>query len=85
MAERGDDLMIDKVTFDPLAGQSHTERIVVRHGRVRRLEFSLAQPTPEQLAGMLRDAGFGEVEALDETGEAYTVGSRRLLMRARRT
>lgn len=84
LAERGDDLMLDKVSFDPLAGRSHTERIVVRDGRVRRLWFSLAQPTPEQLAGMLREAGFGDVEALDERGEPYKVGARRLVMRARR-
>ena len=84
LAERGDDLMIDKVTFDPLAGRSHTERIVVRAGRVRRLRFTLAQPTPEHLAAMLRDAGFDEVEAFDESGEPYRAGSRRLVMRARR-
>jgi SAM-dependent methyltransferase len=84
LAERGDDLMIDKVTFDPLWGRSHTERIVVRDGRVRRLHFTLAQPTPEQLAAMLRDAGFGKVEAFNEGGEPYRAGSRRLVIRARR-
>jgi hypothetical protein len=84
LAERGDDLMIDKVSFNPVAGRSHTERIVVRGGRVRRLHFTLAQPTPDELAGMLRDAGFTEVEALDESGGPYTVGARRLVMRARR-
>jgi hypothetical protein len=84
LAERGDDLMIDKVGFDPVGGRSHTERIVVRDGRVRRLHFTLAQPTPDGLARMLRDAGFSEVDALDETGAPYTVGARRLVMRARR-
>jgi SAM-dependent methyltransferase len=84
LAERGDDLMIDKVGFDPAAGRSHTERIVVRDGRGRRLQFTLAQPTPDGLARMLRDAGFSEVDVLDETGAPYTVGARRLVMRARR-
>ncbi|HEY2601715.1 MAG TPA: class I SAM-dependent methyltransferase [Thermoleophilaceae bacterium] len=83
MAERGDDLMIDKVTFDPLLGRSHTERIIVRDGRVRRAEFSLAQPTAADLAGMLRDAGFADVRALDEAGRPFTQRSRRLLMLAR--
>ena len=84
LAERGDDLMIDKVSVDLVAGRSHTERIVVREGRVRRLHFELAQPTPEQLAGALRSAGFADVDALDESGEPYKVGSRRLVIRARR-
>lgn len=84
LADRGDDLMIDKVTFDAVLGRSNTERIVVRGGRVRRVHFTLAQYTPEQLAGMLRSAGFADVDALDESGETYKVGSRRLVMRARR-
>jgi SAM-dependent methyltransferase len=83
MSEHGDDLMIDKVTFDPLAGRTNTERIIVRDGGVRRVHFSLAQPTAAELAGMLRDAGFGDVRALDENGDTFTARSRRLLMLAR--
>jgi SAM-dependent methyltransferase len=83
LMERGDDLMLDKVSFDPLAGRSHTERIIVRAGEVRRTGFSLAQPTAEDLARMLRDAGFTDVRALDESGETFTARSRRLLMLAR--
>ena len=83
MTERGDDLMIDKVSLDPVAGRSHTERILVREGRVRRTGFSLAQPTAEQLGEMLRESGFEEVRALDESGEPFGVRSRRLLVLAR--
>lgn len=83
LTERGDDLMIDKVTFDPVAGRSHTERIIVRDGRVRRTGFALAQPTVPELARMLRDAGFAHVEALDESGGPFKVGSRRVIMLAR--
>jgi SAM-dependent methyltransferase len=82
MTERGDDLMIDKVTFDLGAGRSHTDRIVVRDGRVSRTEFSLSQPTASQLAAWLREAGFGTVETLDETGEPVRPQSRRLVVRA---
>jgi SAM-dependent methyltransferase len=83
ITERGDDLMIDKVTLDPLAGRSHTERILVRDGIVRRTGFSLAQPTAEQLREMLRESGFEEIRALDESGEPFGIGSRRLLVLAR--
>jgi SAM-dependent methyltransferase len=83
MTERGDDLQIDKVSFDPVAGRSHTERILVRDGKVRRTGFTLAQPTAAQLVGMLRDAGFEDVRVLDETGEPFSAKSRRLLVLAR--
>lgn len=42
VAERDDDFLIERVRFDPLAGRSRTERIVVRDGYVRRFRFSLA-------------------------------------------
>jgi SAM-dependent methyltransferase len=82
MVERGDDLQIDKVTFDPVAGRSQTERIIVRDGRVRRTGFSLAQPTAAQLVEMLHQAGFDRVRAFDETGAEFTTKSRRLLVLA---
>jgi SAM-dependent methyltransferase len=82
MTERGDDLQIDKVSFDPVAGRSHTERIIVRDGKVRRTDFTLAQPTAAQLADMLRAAGFDDIRALDESGEKFEIHGRRLLMLA---
>jgi len=83
LGERGDDLLIDKVSYDPAAGRSTTERIVVRAGKVRRMHFSLAQPTASELARMLREAGFEDVRALNENGDEFTTRSRRLLMLAR--
>ena len=83
LGERGDDLLIDKVSYDPAAGRSTTERIVVRAGKVRRMHFSLAQPTASELARMLREAGFDDVRALNENGDEFTTRSRRLLMLAR--
>jgi hypothetical protein len=74
--------MIDRVTFDLGAGRSHTDRITVRGGRVSRTRFSLSQPTASQLADWLREAGFGAVETLDETGEPIRPQSRRLVIRA---
>ena len=50
---------------------------------MRRVGFSLAQPTPSELARMLHDLGFDEVRALDETGAPLTPSSRRTLMLAR--
>jgi SAM-dependent methyltransferase len=82
MTERGDDVMVDRVSFDLASGRSHTERITVRDGRVSRSEFSLSQPTASQLAEWVQEAGFETVEMLDETGEPIRPQSRRLVVRA---
>lgn len=82
--ERGDDLMIDRVTFDPATGRTATDRVIVRDGRVRRQHFELRVFTAPELRDWLLDAGFQAVDALDERGEPYGPGARRLVMLARR-
>ena len=84
VAERDDDFLIERVRFDPLAGRSRTERIVVRDGRVRRFRFSLATPPAAQLSEWLKDAGFSRVEAYGQHGEPLRFDSRRLVMLATR-
>ena len=46
VAERGDDLMVDRITYDPVEHRSTTNRYVVRGGRVRKLQFTLEQVPP---------------------------------------
>jgi SAM-dependent methyltransferase len=82
--ERGDDLVVDRARFDPVAGRSTTERIVVRDGRVRRTQFTLRMPTFPELHGWLADAGFSHARALDEHGAPFASGARRLLVLATR-
>ena len=84
LTERGDDLMIDRVTFDAAAGFSHTERIVVRGGRVRRTGFSLQVLTAPDVAERLRQAGFRTVAVYGEDGERFRYDSRRLIVVAER-
>jgi SAM-dependent methyltransferase len=83
VAERGDDLMIDRVTFDPAAGRSETERIVVRDGQVRRTRFSLRVLAASELRDWLLEAGFHAAELFDEYGKPYGAGARRLIAVAR--
>ena len=80
LTERGDDLMIDRVHFDLAAACSRTERIIVRGGDVRRIRFSLAQPSISELSVRLREAGFSKVSAMDAAGEALQVDSRRMVV-----
>ena len=80
LSERGDDLMIDRVHFDLAAGRSRTERTIVRDGRVRRVRFSLAQPSLSELSKLLHEAGFTQVAAYGADGEALRPDSRRMVI-----
>jgi hypothetical protein len=39
VVERGEDLMVDRHTFDPITGRIYNKRTVVRDGRLRRFQF----------------------------------------------
>jgi SAM-dependent methyltransferase len=80
----GDDLIVDRASFDPLAGRARTERLIVRDGRLRRTSFSIRMPTFPELRGWLEAAGFAEPRALDEHGAPFASGARRLVVLATR-
>lgn len=84
VGERDDNFLIERTDFDPDAGRSKTERIVVRDGRVRRFRFSLSTPSASVLREWLLDAGFSRVEAYGQHGEPLRVDSRRLVIVAER-
>jgi hypothetical protein len=56
---------------------------VVRDGRVRKLEFWLQLFEGDSLTTALREAGFSEIEMLDERGESLSDDSYRLIAVAR--
>jgi SAM-dependent methyltransferase len=61
MTERGDDLMIDKIAFDPATSLIRTERIVVREGRVRRTNFRVRLFSFAELRDLLASVGFENI------------------------
>jgi hypothetical protein len=81
VVDRGLDLLVDRVSI--VGDRSHTERFVVRDGRVRKLEFSLEIFDGEALTTGLRQAGFAETEIIDERGEPLSDDSFRLIAVAR--
>ena len=83
VVERGDDLLIDRNTYDTDAGRSRTERFIVRDGRVRKLEFSLEQVPAPRLVKRLRRAGFGEASLFGQGGAPFEAEGRRLIVVAR--
>jgi SAM-dependent methyltransferase len=84
VVQAGDDLMIDRASFDPVTGHGRTERLTVRDGRVRRTSFSVRMPTFPELRAWLEAAGFAQARALDERGAPFASGARRLVVLATR-
>jgi 2-polyprenyl-3-methyl-5-hydroxy-6-metoxy-1,4-benzoquinol methylase len=79
MAERGDDLLIDKVAFDPAAGFSDVGRVTVRDGKVRRDSLRIQRFSQSELADRLRGAGFDQVRFCRRTGSRPASDGQRLI------
>jgi SAM-dependent methyltransferase len=82
--QRGGDLMIDRSELHPLSGRIHTERILVRDGRIRRTSFFVRLFTYTELRDWLLAAGLGDVRGHDEGGGPLSTMSHRLIVTARR-
>jgi SAM-dependent methyltransferase len=80
VAERDDDLMVDKVEFDASNGCTVTERIIVRGGRVRRVHFAVRTFTVPEIRDWITDAGFSAFDALGSDGQPFTIASGRLVI-----
>lgn len=84
LTERDGDLMVDRVSYDPAAHRSHTDRFIVRRGQVRRLEFSLEQVPAPDLEQRLRNAGFNQVQMFGRNGAPFEQEGPRLIAVAER-
>ena len=78
VTEGGDDFMIDRVSYDLRTERTHTERITLRDGRVRRAVFSVRLYGCVEFTRLLKTAGFRAIEAFGRNGEPLTLDSRRL-------
>jgi SAM-dependent methyltransferase len=82
--ERGNDLIVDRISIDHQEGRGRTERFLVRDGRVRKLEFSIELVDADALTERLRRAGFADVEVFGAGGSAFDPEGPRLIALARR-
>jgi SAM-dependent methyltransferase len=80
LTERGDDLLIDRTTFEVTDGRAYTERITVRDGRVRRYRFSVRTFAFTELRAWLLEAGFCHVAGYGADGEPLALSSRRMVV-----
>jgi len=84
VTERGDDVLIDSSTFDPVQGRVDTQRTIRRAGRTRCLRYSVRLPTVPELDRWLADAGFVARRYQERDGQALRYDSWRLLATATR-
>jgi SAM-dependent methyltransferase len=73
MVERGDDLAIDRRTFDISSGRMMHRRTVVRNGVTRRVEFFVRLLSVNEAIEWLETAGFRSVAALGPSGAPVTL------------
>jgi hypothetical protein len=59
--ERGDDFMIDRLSYDPETSRMRNDRVYFRSS-VRRVSFSLRLYSFPELSELLSRAGFGSIE-----------------------
>lgn len=78
--EQEGNYLIDRNRYNILTGCTENERIVVREGRVRKLQFFIRLFPYTELRDWLLQAGFQRVEGYGHTGEALTLNSRRMIL-----
>jgi SAM-dependent methyltransferase len=80
ITEREGNYLIDRNRYNVLTGCTENERIIVREGRVRKLQFFVRLFSYTELRDWLLQAGFERVEGYGHTGEALTLDSRRMIL-----
>jgi SAM-dependent methyltransferase len=85
VVEREGDFAIDRTEFDPKTGRFQTERTVIRHGKVRKVQFFVRAFIFAELRDWLFHAGFAAVDGYGEDGQPLTTESRRMITVARRS
>ena len=84
VVERGDDLLVDRHSFDVESGREETERWIVRDGNVRKTSYSVRFYTFTELRDLLLDVGFAAVRGVGHDGKPLTLESRRMIVIATR-
>jgi SAM-dependent methyltransferase len=79
-----DSLVAEARRFDPVAGEIHTEHILVTGGERRSIAYTLRVYTATELVRLLRETGFGEIECFGDYDGGEVTRETRLVVRATR-
>jgi SAM-dependent methyltransferase len=80
----GDSLVAESRSFDHVAGEIETQHIYVVGGSRRDFTYKIRVYTATDLAGMLAEAGFGEIKFFGDYEGAELTRESRLVVRARK-
>jgi hypothetical protein len=80
--ERGDNFMIDRLSFDSRTSRMRNDRVYIRGG-VKRASFSLRLFSFPELIALLGEAGFGAIEAVIDEAQLQAGIAPRIRLTAR--
>ena len=85
VVEKGNDLMVDRITFDSVTGQVYNRRIVLRNGKRKDKPFFVRLYNPTEIRNLLNRAGL-EIYRMYGDWEAspFTSDSRRMIIIAKK-
>jgi SAM-dependent methyltransferase len=85
VTEKGNDLMIDRNSFDTLTGREYNRRIVIRNGVRKDKPFFVRLYSPNEIAALLEKAGMETVKMFGGwDGAPLTSEGRRMIVIARK-
>lgn len=83
--EKGDDLMIDRKTFDSFTGRIYDKRIVIRNGRRKDKPFFIRIYNPNEIKELLSKAGLNIHNIYEGwDGKPFTSNSRTMIIIAKK-
>jgi SAM-dependent methyltransferase len=81
VTEVGNDLMIDRISFDPLTGRSKNRRLVIRDGERKEKPFTIRLYNATEIADLLRTENFKNLLFYGKwDGTPVQAGSRSLII-----
>ncbi|PHM06681.1 class I SAM-dependent methyltransferase [Nostoc sp. 'Peltigera malacea cyanobiont' DB3992] len=80
VTEREGNYMLARTRYDALTNRTHTERIIIRDGQVRRGQYFIRNFTFPEIRDWLLQTGFSEVEGYGYDGESFALDSRRMIV-----
>lgn len=78
VTERDGNYAIDRHRYDILTGRSYSEKIIIKDGKMRRMEYFVRYFTYTEIRDWCLQAGFSQVEGYGDNGEPLTIDSQRM-------
>ncbi len=82
--KREGNYLIDQTQFDILTGRTNTERVIIRDGQMRQMQYSVRHFTYIEVQSWLMQAGFAQVKGYGSNGDVLTLESRRMFVVAQK-